>query len=95
MCTCSAAGFSLIEVSCICMCTEHHYGGTMSVENALIGVVCGNVVQEHFDQLFSVYPCLSLSCADGIECNQMLVIDSSCVIKEQPNNLLNALEAFG
>jgi hypothetical protein len=77
--TCSAAESSFIEVSCICMCTEHHF--TCSVDNAIIGV-CGDVVQEHFDKLFSVYHCLSLSSTDGIECNQQLVIDSSCITKQ-------------
>ncbi len=90
--TCSAAGFSLIEASCICMCAERHVA--CSVYNAIIGV-CGNIAQERFNKLFSVYHCLSLTCTDGIECSQKLVIDSSCVIKEPPNNLLNTLEVFG
>ncbi len=92
MCTCPATGSSLIEVSCICICAEHHFA--CSVDNAVIGV-CGNVVQERFDKLFSVYHCLSLSCPDGIECNQQLIINSSCIIEKQPDNFLNALEAFG
>jgi hypothetical protein len=51
MCTCSAVGSSLIEVSCIYMCPEYHV--TCSVDNAVIGV-CGDVVQEHIHKLFSV-----------------------------------------
>jgi hypothetical protein len=78
MCTCSAAGSSLVEVSCICMCAEYHV--TCSVNNALVGV-CGNVVQERFNKLFHVYRCLSLLCTDGIECYQQLINDSSCIIQ--------------
>jgi hypothetical protein len=37
MCTCSAAGFNLIDESCICMCTEHHIA--CSVDNASLGYV--------------------------------------------------------
>ncbi len=58
--------------------TEHHV--TRSVDDAVIGVCC-KIVQEHFDKLFSVYHCLSLSCADGIECNLQLAIDSTCIMK--------------
>jgi hypothetical protein len=65
MCTCSAVRSSFVEVSCICMHTEYHV--TCTVDNAIVGV-CGNVVQEHVNKLFHVYCCLSLSCADGIEC---------------------------
>ncbi len=77
MCTCSAVGSRFLEVSCICMRAEYHV--TCSVDNAIIGV-CGDVVQEHFNKLFHVYHCLSLSCADSIECYQQLIIDSLCII---------------
>jgi hypothetical protein len=56
---------SFIEVSCICMRAEYHV--TCSVDNAVVGV-CGVVVQERFNKLFCVYRCLSLLCADDIEC---------------------------
>ncbi len=61
------------------MRTEYH--ATCSVDNAIIGVVCGNVVQESFNKLFRVYHCLSLLCADGIECYQQLISDSLCKIQ--------------
>ncbi len=51
MCTYFEAGLSLVEVSCIYMRTEYHV--TCSVDNAIIGV-CGHIVQERFDKLFSV-----------------------------------------
>ncbi len=60
------------------MRAEYHV--TCSVDNALIGV-CGDIVQEHFDKLFSVKHCLSLSCADGIELYQQLNNDSLCIMK--------------
>ncbi len=91
MCTCSAAGSSFVEVSCICMRTEYHV--TCFVDNATVGV-CGDVVEERFNKLFRVYRCLSLLCADGIECYQQLIIDSSCIIQLGPNNFLNVLDAF-
>jgi hypothetical protein len=65
MCTCSAVRSSFVEVSCICMRAEDHV--TCFVDNAIIGV-CGDVVQECFNKVSHVYCCLSLSCADGIEC---------------------------
>ncbi len=91
MCTCSAARSSFVEVACICMCTKYHV--TRSVDNAIIGV-CGDVVEELFHELFRVYYCLSLSCADGIECYQQLIAYSLCIIQERPDNFLNAIDAF-
>ena len=78
MCTCSAARSIFVEVSCICMRAEYHT--TQSVENAIVGV-CGNTVQERVNNLSHVYCYLSLSCADGIECYQQLIVDSSCIIQ--------------
>jgi hypothetical protein len=91
MCTCSAARSSFVKVACICMCAKYHV--THSVNYAIIGV-CGNVVEEGFHELFHVYCCLSLSCADGIECYQHSIVDSSCIIQEGPDNFLNALDTF-
>ncbi len=91
MWTCSAARSSFIEVACICMCAKYHV--TRSVDNAVVEV-CGGVVEERFNKLFHVYCCLSLSCADGIECYQQLIVDSLCIIQEGPNIFLNLLDAF-
>jgi hypothetical protein len=55
------------------MHTAYHV--TCSVDKTVIGV-CGNVVQEHFNKLFCVYHCLSLSCADGIECYQQHIFNN-------------------
>ncbi len=79
---CSAARLSFVEVFCICMCAKYHV--TCSVDNAVVGV-CGDVVEEYFNKLFCVYCCLSLLCADGIECYQQLIVNSSCIIQEGPN----------
>jgi hypothetical protein len=73
------------------MRAEYHV--TCSVDNAVIGV-CGDIVQERFNKSFCVYHCLSLPCADGIECYQQLITDSLCIIQWGPDNFLNALEAF-
>ncbi len=91
MCTCSAVQSSFVEVACICMCTKYHV--TRSVDNAIIGV-CGDVVEERFHKLFRVYCRLSLSCADGIECYQQLVVNSSCIIQEGPDDFLHALDTI-
>jgi hypothetical protein len=91
VCTCSAVQSSFVEVACICMCTKYHV--TRSVDNAIIGV-CGDVVEERFHKLFRVYCRLSLSCADGIECYQQLVVNSSCIIQEGPDDFLHALDTI-
>jgi hypothetical protein len=91
--TCSAVRSSFVEVACICMCAKYHV--TRSVDNAIIGV-CGNVVEvveERFHELFHVYCCLSLSCSNGIECYQQLIVDSSCIIQEGSDNFLNTLDS--
>jgi hypothetical protein len=68
MCTCSAVRLSFFEVvACICMYAKHHV--TRSVDNAVIGV-CGDVVEERFNELFCVYCRLCLLCTDGVECYQ-------------------------
>ncbi len=89
MCTCSAARSSFVEIASICMRTE--YRVTRSVDNAIIGV-CGDIVEGVFQCLFPVYCCLSLLCADGIECYQQLIVASLCIIQEGPDNFLNALD---
>jgi hypothetical protein len=66
------------------MCTKYHV--THSVDNTNVGA-CGDVVEEHFNELFRVYCCLSLSCADGIECYQKPIVDSLCIIQEGPDNV--------
>ena len=68
------------------------YHTTQSVENAIVGV-CGNTVQERVNNLSHVYCYLSLSCADGIECYQQLIVDSSCIIQEGSDNFLNMLDS--
>ncbi len=73
------------------MCTKYHV--THSVDNAIVEVY-GNVVEERFHELFQVYCHLSLSCTDGIECYQQLIVHSLCIIQEGPNKFLNALDAF-
>ncbi len=79
MCTCSAARSSFVEVACICMCAKYYV--TCTVVNAIVGV-CGDIVEERFCKLFCVYCCLSLLCADGIECSQQLIVESLCIIQE-------------
>ncbi len=73
------------------MCAKYHV--TCSVDNAIIGI-CGDVVEEHFHELFHVYCYLSLSCADGIERYQQLVVNSLCIIQEGLDDFLNALDTI-
>ncbi len=92
MCPGSAVRFGSVEVACICMRTEYHV--TSSVDNASIGIR-GHVVQKCVDKLFRAYCRFRLASSDGVKHYKQFVVHSSCIVEEQPDDLLDTQKAFG
>ncbi len=92
MCPGSAARFGFVEVACIHVRTEYHV--TSSVDNSIIGIR-GHIVQKCVDKLFRAYCCFRLASSDGIKRYEQFVVHSSCIVEDQPDDLLDMQKAFG
>ena len=92
MCPGSASRFGLIDVACICMRTEYHV--TSSVNNTIIGIR-GHIVLKCMDKFSCAYYCIRLAGSNGIKHYEQVVVHSSCIVEERPDDLLYLQKAFG